>query len=791
MFQHQLLLLYRQFNRHKSSFFINLTGLSAGISCALFIFLWVNDEMQMDGFHDKNKQLYQVMKNLNSAAGITTTDATPGILAAGLLNDMSEVEDAVTVSPDLWLENSKISIKGNSHIKAGGKFAGESFFNIFSYELISGNRDHVLKSKNSIVISERLAKKLFHTTEVLGKEITWSNAEMQNENHALVSGVFKDTPSNSSTHFDFLVSLDFLYDTAPNYKQWGNYGPNTFIVLKKGTNPKEFNLKLHPYLKSKGVHNSDIFMRPFADGYLYGNYENGKQVGGRIEYIKLFSLIAVFILIIACINFMNLSTARASKKTKEIGIKKVLGARRESLILQYLAEAIILAFIALFISLLCVELLLPQFNQIVDKELALRFDWKLILSLTGLTLFTGLMAGSYPALYLSGFNPAAALKGKLSNSISERWTRRGLVIFQFTLSIILIVSVLVIYKQIQFVQTRNPGFIKDNVLYFETEGKIKNNVDPFLKEIKKLPGVINASSINRNFLGDLNATEGDFHWEGRNPKEVIRFQSASVNNELIETMGMEMIAGRSFSDKFGADSSKIIINEAGIKVMRLKDPVGKIFNLWGKDLEIIGVVKDFHFESLHKNVNPMFLRFASKNTNRIMVRLQTGKEKEAIAGLSKLHTAFNPGFPLDFKFLDQDYQAQYVAENRVAILSRYFAGLAIIISCLGLFGLATFTAERKFKEIGIRKVLGASNMNIVYLLSKEFIKPVLLSIFIALPLSYVVSRYWLDTFAYRIELQLWYFIGAGLLALLISWLTVGMQAIKAAASDPVQCLREE
>ena len=450
MFQHHLLLIYRNFKRYKSSFFINLIGLSAGLTCALLIYLWVNDEVQMDRFHANGSRLYQVMEKEKIVNGINISDFTVGVLAQTLKDEMPEVEHAVTASPDYWLAASKISVNTTNGIKAIGKFAGKDFFKVFSYPLIEGSPDKVLGDKGKVVISDELAKKLFHTTNVTGKEIVWTNPELQNETHALISGVFKNTAANSSSHFDFLVSLDVLLTPGSQFTQWGNRGPNTFVVLKKGADPVQFSKKLGKVLLSKGIdiNYRQLFMRPYADGYLYGKYENGIQTGGRIDYVKLFSLIAIFILLIACINFMNLSTAKASRRMKEVGVKKVLGAGRDSLIIQYLGESLLLAFLSLFVALLFVELILPQFNQITGKELSLHFNLRLTLILLGITLFTGLISGSYPALYLSGFNPATALKGKLSQTAGALWTRRGLVIFQFTLSVVLIVSVLVIYKQI-------------------------------------------------------------------------------------------------------------------------------------------------------------------------------------------------------------------------------------------------------------------------------------------------------------------------------------------------------
>jgi len=791
MFKHHLLLIYRNFKRYKSSFFINLIGLSAGLSCTLLIYLWVNDEIQIDRFH--NERLYQVIQNEHLTDGVQTVEGTPGILAETMAKEIAEVETAVATSPGFWLGQSKVSANHQPAIKAAGKFAGPDFFKVFSYPLITGNKNEVLSGKKTVAISESMAMKLFHTTDVVGKEMVWSNTEMQAENHALISGVFKDIGVNSSEQFDFLVSYDVLLGPEGNsgYRKWTNYGPGTFVVLKKDADPKLFNTKIKNYLKTKGVKNYTLFIRPFAQSYLHNQFENGKVAGGRIAYVRLFSLIAVFILIIACINFMNLSTAKASRRSKEVGVKKVMGAPRGSLILQYLSESMLLTIMAVFVSLLAVELMLPQFNQITGKHLTLQFNTTLILSILGITIFTGLLSGSYPALYLSGLKPSAALKGKLQLSATALLTRQGLVVFQFAFSVILIVAVLIIYKQIEYVQKSNPGFKKDNVLYFETNGKLKNNINFVIDEVKKIDGVVNASSIDRELLGDLSYTLGDFGWEGRDPKEVVKFQRADVNAGLIETLGIKMAAGRSFSKRFGSDTSKIIINEAGIKVMHLKDPVGKIFKLWGNDMQIIGVAKDFHFESLHRKVGPMFIRYKPTHTNRVMVKIKAGSISPVIEELQKFNTQYNPEYTFDYKFLDQDFQAQYVAETRVAVLSRYFAMLAIVISCLGLFGLATFTAEKRFKEIGIRKILGASQFNVIYILSKDFTKPVLISILIALPIGYFLGKNWLDSFAYRIDLKLWFFIVSGFLAFLISLATVFFQAFRAAKMSPIEAIKTE
>lgn len=793
MLNHYLLLIYRNFLRAKSYFLINLAGLSTGMACTLFIYLWVRDEFRMNKFHEKEAQLFAVMEHQQYADEIMTTTSTPGILAETLKEEFPEVEFAATTT---WIDNYTLSIKDHN-VKADGYHVGKDFFQIFSYKLIQGTASQVLQDKLGMVISSDLAKKLFGTTEnVVGKMV-----ELQHEKTFQVTGVFEGTPANSSVQFDFVMSFETFKDDNKWVLEWGNNGPATYITLNKGTDPKTnkgtdpktFEAKIKDFIKGKNEEsNVSLFLQPYSERYLYGSFQNGQPSGGRIEYVRLFSIIAVFILIIACINFMNLSTARASRKAKEVGIKKSIGAQRGSLIFQYISESMLTSVFALVVAWMIVWIFLPQFNLITGKKIVLSLnDPELLMWFSAITILTGLIAGSYPALYLSGFKPAAVLKGEVKGSIGELWARKGLVVFQFFLSVVLIVSVLVIYKQIQFVQTANLGYNKDHLILFPIEGKVKSNLETFLNEVRKMPGVVNASSTSHRFLGRNNNTSG-LEWAGKNPEDLILFENVSVNYGMLETLGVELAAGRSYSPEYGSDTTKIIFNETAIRIMNMKDPIGQKIKLWEQyDLEIVGVVKDFHFQSLHDAVNPLFFRLGPANTWTIMVRLEGGKEKETLAALGQFYKAYNPGFAFEYRFQDQEYARQYESEQRVATLSGYFASMAIIISCLGLFGLAAFTAERRLKEIGIRKALGSSSTNIVLLLSGDFTKMVLLSITIGLPVSYWLLDQWLERFAFHVTLDAWYFIAAGLTALIIAWITVASQAIKAAGVNPVKCLRNE
>ena len=784
MFKHNLLLTFRNFKRYKSSFIINLIGLTSGLACTILIYLWVADELSMDKFHAQDANLFQVMENQQYADEIMTTTSTPGLLGETLMEEIPEIEYGATTS---WVGDHTLSIDEHS-IKAKGFSVAEDYFNIFSYKMIHGNPEQVLTDKSSIVISESLAVRLFgDSDDVIGKEI-----EYEHEKSFMVSGVFEDIPGKSSYQFDFVISLEIFKDENEWVMHWGNNGPPTFVLLREGSNYMEVSEKIENFVAERNEQsNVTLFLTPYSDRYLYGSYTNGVQDGGRIEYVRLFSAIALFILIIACINFMNLSTARASRRAKEVGIKKAVGANKGALIWQFLVESTFITILSLLLAMLVVGLFLPVFNEITDKQIELSFSSNFILSILSIAVFTGLVSGSYPALYLSGFKAVVVLKGEIRGSLGELWARRGLVVFQFTLSVILIVSVIVVYKQIQYIQNKNLGYDNDNLIMFAFEGRTIEDKEVFLSELERIPGVNSVSSVGHGLIGRNSNTSG-LDWPGKNPDDLILFENVGTNYNLIETLGIEMAQGRPFSREFSSDTTKIIFNEAALKVMNLENPIGTTIRLWEEyDLEIIGIVKDFHFQSLHNEVNPLFFWLNPDDTWNTVIRIEGGKEKETIALLNTFYTDFNPGFTFDFYFLDAEYAKQYAAEQRVATLSRYFAGVAILISCLGLFGLAAFTTDRRIKEIGIRKILGSSNFQIIRLLTSDFTRMVLVAILIALPASYFIAQKWIGNFAFRITLEWWFFIGAGLWSLLIVWFTVGMQTIKAARVNPSECLRDE
>jgi ABC-type antimicrobial peptide transport system permease subunit len=788
MLKHTFVLIYRNFRRFKSTFYINLIGLTAGFACALLIFLWIADELSFDKYHQHDERLYQVMYHEKANGDIKTTGQTPYFLSDALKTEIPGIEYAAVATPPLFFPDFTISCNGK-FAKGIGKFVEKDFFLMFSYDLLAGNAKDVLSDKNSVVISESLAKNLFNSTEnAIGKSFDYELLHLKKQ--VFISGVFRNVPDNSSEQFDFILSFQIIRDLMGLQNQaynWDFTDPfYTYLVLKDGVDVHALNKQLEDYITTKSKTSPfRLFLKSFSSNYLYGKYENGQPDGGRIDYVVLFSIIGVFILIIACINFINLSTAKARTRLKEIGIKKVIGASRKSLVIQYLGETGFLSCLSLLISLIVVQLILPEFNVITGKSLQLKFDLEGMIVLISVALTAGLIAGIYPALYISGFQPAKIFKGNVSGSLRELVIRKGLVVFQFALSITFIISVLVIYHQIRFIQSKDLGYKKNNLLYFSADGNINGKASVFLEEVRKFHGVVMASSMFGSLTGQGNGLPGFIEYNG---KKIVMFQLA-VNYDMLETLGIQIKEGRSFSQSLDgdADTLKWIFNEAATKAMGKSNIVGEIIS----DREVIGVVKNFHYQSLHEEVKPFAFRLEPYYSMDIWVRVQAGKESETIDYLEKMYSQFNPGLPFNYTFLDQAYKAQYVSEQRVAVLAKYFASLAIIISCLGLYGLASFTAERRKKEIGIRKVFGSSEMRIVYLLSSDFTRLVLMAIVLAIPVSYFATREWLNSFAYNVGLEWWYFIGGSVLSLLIAWMTVGILTLKAAQANPVESLKYE
>ena len=795
MFKQNITLALRNFKRHKSTFFINLFGLSVGLACTFLIYLWVQDERSFDKFHRLDAQLFQVMERSTEGGKIIVHDHTQGLLGASMAKDLPEVQSAVSI---LNLSKQGLQLpftyQGQS-VQQLGIFATHNFFDIFSFNLKKGQPTQVFADRNAIVISEGMANRLFGSPDAaMGKTVEWE--ALGKKKQSQVSGIFEPLPTNNSLVFDFVLSYEMcLQDVWTNGQRWTNEGVQTYAVLKPDTQIEQFNAKIADFVKKYAPETIfTCFVRPYSSAYLLGKYEDGVQAGGRMAYVRLFSVIALIILLIACINFMNLSTAKASGRVKEIGIKKAIGSSRSSLVAQFLSESILMSGMATLLALVLVVLFLPIFNTATGKQIVLQYSPQLLLATLGVGLVTGLIAGSYPALYLSKFQPIAVLKGKIKRSSGEFLARRSLVVFQFVVSLFLILAVLVVYYQLNFVQSNNLGYSRSNVLYFDKMGAVSTKTDAFLNELRQIPGVSAASAMQETMVQNGNiggsSTYG-IDWPGKNDKDLIDFNIRALDEGIIELLQLPLAEGRSFSRAFSNEASQVIFNETAIRAMGLNNPIGQSVQIWGETKTIIGIVKDFHLSSLHQPIAPMVFQYAPQQTSTVLVKLHAGDEKATLDRLNAFYTRFNPGFDFEFKFLDEAYQALYVSEQRVSKLSFYFAGLAIFISCLGLFGLSMFTTEQRTKEIGIRKVLGASVIGITGLLAKDFLKLVVIAIVIATPLAYYWLNQWLLGFAYRVEMEWWMFVGAGAAALFIAFLTVGGQAIKAALTNPVRSLRSE
>ncbi|MCF0065115.1 ABC transporter permease [Dyadobacter chenwenxiniae] len=782
---------WRYLLKNKQFTLLNLLGLSTGLVCALLICFWVSDEVGFDKFHEKDNRLYEVMIHEQAGNQIATSNATGDHMMETLLKDLPEVEAAVMTTPASWFQKFSLTA-GNKTMSAGGNFVSQDYFNAFSFALIHGQKDQVLRDKNSIAISRKLAVQFFRKPELaVGKILEWKWQAFSGK--CMVTGVFEDFPANSSQQHDFLLSMDAWNQIVPKGDVRTSSGPfDNFVVLKEGADIDRVNQKMAGLAKTAfNDSTSTLFLRKYSDAYLYGNYENGVQVGGKITYVRLFAGIAVLILVIACINFMNLSTAKASMRVKEVGVKKALGASRSTLVFQFLSESLLMSFLALLVAILLTWMLLPQFNAITGKSLSLHSDLKIALLTLTASIITGLLAGSYPAFHLSRFKPAITLKGRLASSFGDLMIRKGLVIFQFTVSVVFIVSVMVVYRQISYLQEKNLGYDKDNVVYFEMNGRVAEQRESFLSQLKSVSGVVNASSIQQKIIlpAMMPGNGGGVRWDGKNADDKIRFFRMPVNYDLIETMDIKILEGRSFSKSYGNEAASIILNEAAVKAMELSDPIGKTVMIGGQERHIVGVSKNFHFNSLHEAIRPFILYISPAETMLVMAKLAASQEKETIENIRNFHKQFNPGYSFDYRFLDHDYQAQYASEQLVGQLARYFAILTIIISCLGLFGLAAFTADRRRQEIGIRKVLGATVHNVVAMLTKDFLLLVLIATAIAFPLAWWLMDQWLQNFAYHIPMTFSVFAITGLLMILITFATIGYQSLKAALMNPTDSLK--
>ena len=810
MFRNYFKTAIRNLYKNKGFSAINIIGLACGLATCLLIILYVADELNYDHYNKKLSQIYRVDADIQFGGHHFDLASSPDPLGAALKSNFPQVKQYVRLRD----HGGFLVKKGNQNIQEDRVILSDStLFDVFTLPMLAGDVHTALVNPNSVVLTESMVKKYFpktETTDVVGKTLTVNDTSLYK-----ITGVVRDVPKKSHFHYDFFVSI---YGQLSPYEinQWTSNNFNTYIVLDKNANSKKFSSQLddfvmkyvEPLFKTMNITKEEFKKQgnylhynliPLSRIHLYSHKDSELEANGNIQYVYIFSVIAFFILLIACVNFMNLSTARSSGRAKEVGVRKVLGSLRKNLITQFLTESMLISFISMILALAIAALLLPYFNTLSGKELTTQafFSSWLLPSLLLLVIIVGLLAGIYPAFYLSSFRPVAVLKGKIAAGFKTGWLRSGLVVFQFAISIFLIIGTLVIYSQLNYIHNKNIGYDRDHVLVIKNTDALGNEAKVFKDEVLKLSGVQNATMTGFLPTAGWRSDSPLFPTPTTDTKNAISTQIWRIDENYIPTLGMKMEQGRNFSKDFPTDSSGIIINEAFAKLIGFRDAVNKplyyMNNFPSTDFtkyHVIGVVRDFNFNSLHDVVTPLVFLLEPQNGS-IAFRVNTANIGNLISSIQQIYKRAAPGQPFRYSFMDADFNKTYRAEQKMAGLSITFSILAILIACLGLFGLITYAATQRTKEIGIRKVLGASISNVVTMLSKDFLKLVLIAALIAFPVGWWAMNKWLQSFAYRIHVSWWIFLVAGITAILIALITVSFQAIKAAVANPVESLRTE
>lgn len=780
----------RNLLRQKGFSFINIFGLALGISCTALIGMWVNDELSFDRFHNDHERMYRITATLPEMKVHAAVSPSP--LALALKEEMPEVEEAVRISS---MNRDLIQVGDIKFEEKRVLYADSNFFRVFNFPLIKGDPQHVLDNPEGIVISEQMAMKYFGSKDVIDKTI-----KKNNKDDFTVTGIMANVPDNSHLHFDFVQPMRYLARTNEDlkYNKWDNYNWYTYLKLGAKTDQSKTSIVALEkrmqaiYQKNEKMLKVSFILQPLADIHLYSNFLADLPGGGRAQNVYIFMVVAIFILVVACLNFMNLATARAARRAKEVGLRKVVGAIRSHLMGQFLAESLVVATLSLLLAVLIIFIVLPYFNTLGGKNLSLDFtNGQLVLGLLGITFITGLLAGCYPALYLSGFMPATVLKGNFASGKSGSLFRNSMVVIQFAVSISLIVGTGIVYRQLKYIQQLNLGYDKENMLYVPMTGEMWSKYESLRTMLEG-----NRLTSQYSFISDLptgsSGATVSVEWTGKDPNSQPLFYNLAIDENFEEVFKMTILDGHGYSENAKADSSNIIVNETALKTMSipLNAAVGTRIKVWDRERTIIGVVKDFNFKPIQESIGPMFL---NRNTwgGYAMVRAMPGETENTIAALEQMCKEINPSYPFDFGFLDQDIAKLYTAEQRLGSLFNVFAILAVVISCLGLYGLSAYLAERRTRELGIRKVLGASGFQLVYLLSATFTKPILIATLIAVPLAWYGMNEWLSGFAYHISIEWTIFVIAFLASLIIAWLTVSFESIKAATNNPVTSLRSE
>jgi len=759
--------------------FLNILGLTSGLFCFLLIYLWISNENSVNKYHANNEDLYSVY--LTSSEGVDFGYGSPSLLYKELKEKVPEIQGVTAMSNNT--RNHTFS-NGQKVLKQKGKFVSEDYFNMFSFTILEGNASNALSTPNAIAISKNMAELFFEDAKsAIGQTLNYENSKVLK-----VALVFEVASKNTTENSDFYLSFDSLFADNPWMSDWKNLGTNTFVQLTKGADASQVVQKLKPFLKEYQLGGLAIQLQPYEDSYLYADLKNG---GGKIEYVRLFGIIAFLIMLIASINFMNLASAGSIKRAKEIGVRKVLGAGKGSLIGQFLGEAILLSFSSLLFALIFIALVLPVFNQITDKNISLEnlpaSTWVMVILIT---LFTGLLSGSYPAFLLSSFKVTDIFKKKIETSSRTKWIRKALVVFQFTISVVFISCMLIISKQLDYVQNKDIGFERENLLAVTLSEDLQKNFDAFKSEALQISGVNSVTKTSQILLGEY-GTSPEVIWNGKPDDDGSLFTGMVGSLDFIKTYGAKLLMGRDLIHN-NPDNIEYLINESAMKQMKMENPLGQPLSFWGNSGTIVGVVKDFHFSSMKESIFPLIIRSEGYSEfNIAFIRYNTDNVEQTLASIEALHSRLNPAFPFEYKFMDSEYNKLYKSESIFYKLSTFFSILAILISCLGLFGLVLFTAEQRTKEIGMRKVLGASVFAITSLIAKDFMKLILLGIAAGIPIAWYFMNEWLTNYEYRIDMPWWVYIATGVIIISIALLTISFESIKAALANPIKSLRNE
>lgn len=788
MFRNYFVITIRNLFKNGFYSFINIAGLSIGITCSILILLWVKDEVSFDKFHPKADRLYQVWVSAVFDGKINSWTSVPLPTYEAMKTADNNIKRSAVTD---WGGDHLLSIDDKRIIKKG-YFASEEFLEMFEFPLLAGDPSQVLDDPSSVVITESTAKALFGDEDPMNKVI-----RIDNENDLKVSGVLKDVPKNSSFEFDYLLPWKFREQVSEwvreNTTNWGNYSFQVFVELNDPAGEEAVEKSIKGLLAAHGETQTknEFFLYPLLRWRLYGNFENGVETGGMNEYVQMFTIIAVFILVIACINFMNLATARSERRAREVGIRKSVGSRRLELILQFIGESTFISFIAYAIAILLAQLLLPYYNQLVEKELSIHYTTKefWIFSLA-LIFITGIVSGSYPAFYLSSFQPVKVLKGKVTIGKGASTPRKVLVTLQFGFSILLIIGTIVIYQQIQLVKGRELGYDQENLITISYTNEVGKNYRPIKQELLQ-SGVVEHVTKSNSAITDINSNNF-LGWPGKPEDLRVIFTTIATEYDYTKTMGIKIIEGRDFSEDFKSDTAAILINKAALQLMNLKDPIGTELDLWGGKRKLIGIVDDVLMGSPFTPVKPMFAILNPEWIDVVTVRLKkTGDLPGSISQVKSIFEKYAPAYPFEYKFSDVEFQKKFTTINLTSTLASLFATLTIVITGLGLFGLASYTAEQRTKEIGIRKVLGASVSSLVGLMSRDFSMLVVLSFVLSAPLAWWLLDQYLERYAIRTQIGWWVFPVTGVIALTFALAIVSTQALRAAHANPANSLRAE